>query len=397
MADEKAKNSSLPSSAATSLAHSGRGHDHAGAVNMPVYHVSTILYKTLAALRGKRPPTSYGRKGTPTSRALLESVAALERTGEDGGAVVLPSGLAAVTITLLACVKSGSHILVTDGVYAPTRIFCDTMLKDMGVETEYYDPANSEHPAALMRPETSLIVAESPSSQTFEVQDLPKLAAIAHEGGALLLADNTWATPLFCRPLELGADISIQAATKYLAGHSDLLLGVASARAPLYKKLLKQCQRLGVWTGPDDMALTLRGMRTLDVRLARHQENALALARFLAGRAEVRQVIHPALSSHPQHTLWQRDFSGASGLFAVELQTGFSENNLSAMLDNMRWFAMGYSWGGYESLIVPVEPVRQFPYLGQGSGQILRVHAGLENIDDLLADMEAGLARLAAK
>lgn len=366
---------------------------------MPVWHASTILYPTLADFR--RPAAGkikYGRKGTPTSRALLEAVWMLESGGKHkgGGVVLTPSGLAAVTLAILACVERGDHILVSDGVYEPTRMFCDGILAGLGVETDYYPPTDLAALAAGIKPNSKLIFTESPSSQSFEIQDIPAIAELAHKAGALVLMDNSWATPLFCRPLDLGADISIQALTKYPGGHADLLLGTAAARdEAVYARLRKLCTLIGIWTGPDDMAMALRGMRSLEVRLARHQENALALAQFLAQRAEVARVIHPALPSHPQHALWQRDFTGATGLFAVQLKPEFGEQQLAAMLDNMRYFAMGYSWGGYESLIIPVEPVRGFAYLGgDAEGQLLRIHAGLEDKHDLIADLQDGLARL---
>jgi cystathionine beta-lyase len=364
-----------------------------GVVNPPVYHASTILFPTLKALKERTQLLSYGRRGTPTVFALQEAIAALE-----GGyrTLLCPSGLAAVTTALLAHVKTGEHLLMTDSVYGPTRHFCDTILQRNGIEVEYYDPRIGGGIGALMKPNTSAVFTESPGSVTFEVQDIPAIAAAAHARGARVLMDNTWASPLFFKPFEHGVDVSIQSITKYLCGHSDLLMGSITSNEAAWKATLQGHGALGACAAPDDVYLALRGLRTLSVRLERHMRTGLALARWLEGRPEVERVVHPALESHPDHALWKRDFTGASGLFGIVLRP-CSDEALAAMLDGLELFGMGYSWGGFESLIVPQDLTgirTAAPVAPQGP--LLRVHAGLEDPGDLIADLEAGFARLNA-
>ena len=383
----------------TLLAHAGRDPEaNYGIINPPVYHASTVVFPTLAALEEseKDPFTgvTYGRFGTPTTFALEEAVAALE-----GGyrAVAVPSGLAAIAASLIAFVVTGDHVLVADNVYGPTRQrVCDLILARMGVEVTYYDPLVGADIARLMRDNTRVVFLESPGSLTFELQDVPAIAAAAKARGAVVVMDNTWATPLYFKPLAHGVDISIQAATKYIVGHADAMLGVITTTEEHFQTVKTMAHALGHAAAPDDCYLALRGLRTLAVRLARHQETGLALARWLEGRPEVARVLHPALPDDPGHSLWKRDFTGACGLFSIVLKD-FPKSAVAAMLDGLELFAMGFSWGGYESLILLVDPeaVRSaVPWTA--SGPTLRLHAGLEDVQDLTADLERGFERLAA-
>ncbi len=382
----------------TLLGHIGRNpKEHSGTVNPPVYHASTIVYDTVDSLLGDTKPlrqgvTQYGRAGTPTTFALEDAVSRLEG---GAGAIAMPSGLAAVAGALLSLVKQGDHILVTDSAYDPTRTVCRKILKDYGVEAEFYDPLLGGKIESLFRPETALVFTESPGSLTFEVQDIPAIAQVARQQGALVVTDNTWATPLFCRPFDLGADVIIHAATKYIGGHADAMLGLIVARdESLYSKIRLRTQGLGYSVGPDDIYLGLRGLRSLAARLERHQATALALAQWLRERDEVEKVLYPALPGDPGHELWQRDFSGASGLMGLVLKP-VSDGAVAAMLDGMELFAMGYSWGGYESLLIPTFPGRaRAVTTWPDPGPTLRLHVGLENLADLIEDLEAGFARL---
>jgi cystathionine beta-lyase len=371
-------------------------HAHHGAVNPPVYHASTILFPTLSALeesaKGRaRRSVVYGRRGTPTLFALEDAVAELE--GGDT-CVLCPSGLAAVSVALLAFLKAGDHLLMTDSVYGPTRVFCDTVLRRFGVETTYYDPLIGSGIAGLIRAETHVVFTESPGSLTFEVQDIPAIVEAAYAKGALVLMDNTWASPLFFKALEHGVDVAIQAGTKYLVGHSDVMIGTATARGAVGEQLRRFHGTLGQTAGPDDVYLTQRGLRTLGVRLRRHEETGLRLARWLQTRPEVTRVLHPALPGDSGHEIWKRDFLGASGLFAIVLKP-CSKPALAAMVDHLRLFGMGYSWGGYESLILPSDPAPiRTATAWTDEGLLLRIHAGLEDPDDLIADLAAGFDRL---
>ncbi|MAB15407.1 cystathionine beta-lyase [Parvibaculum sp.] len=378
----------------TTIVTAGRDPEaNFGVVNPPVYHASTILYPTFQSLKKREVKYTYGRRGTPTTAMLAEAVAELE-----GGVhcALAPSGLAAVTISLLANLKAGDHLLMTDSVYGPTRNFCDTTLTRFGVEVEYYDPRIGGDISKLIRPATTVVFVESPGSVTFEVQNIPAIAEAAHEGGALVIMDNTWASPLFFKPFEHGVDISVQAATKYLCGHSDVMAGTITTTEEAWQQTIDGHGQIGMCLAPDDAYLIQRGLRTLSVRLKQHMETGLILARWLETRPEVARVIHPALPSHPDHALWQRDFTGASGLFSIEL-TPCSDDALAAMLDDLELYGMGYSWGGYESLIVPQYPAKiRTATKYEAEGPLLRIHAGLESPEDLMADLEAGFDRLNA-
>ena len=380
----------------TRIATSGLDpHGNFGIINPPVYHASTVLFPTVKDLKkAVSDPfnnTYYGRFGTPTSAAFEEAAAEIE-----GGerAIATSSGLAAITCALTAFLESGDHLLMADTVYEPTRKFCDGILKGFGVETEYYDPLIGGGIADLMRDNTHAVFMESPGSLTFEVQDVPAIAAAARERGVVSILDNTWGTPLFFRPFEHGVDIAIEAATKYISGHADAMLGAIIMKDVHFKRLKTATVALGNSAGPDDCYLGLRGLRTLSVRLARHQETGLTLARWLNKQPEVARMLHPALPDDPGHRLWKRDFIGTSGLFGVELNP-VAEGKVEAMLDGFDLFGMGFSWGGFESLALPVEPNRsRSATTWKGKGPLLRIHAGLEDPDDLLADLEAGLKKL---
>lgn len=379
---------------ATDVVHSGRDpHAAHGFVNTPLYRGSTVLFPTVAALKAYDAPYTYGRRGTPTTKALETSIARIEGGVET---ILTGSGYQAVTTAILAFAKAGDHILVTDSVYQPTRKFCDKMLSRLGVETQYYDPLVGAGIAKLMRPNTRLVFTESPGSQTFEMQDIPAIAAVTKAKDIWLLMDNTWASPLMFKPFAHGVDVSIQAATKYIVGHADAMLGAVTANARARPHILHAKETLGTCPGSEETWLALRGLRTLDVRLARHQQSGLEMARWLQARPEVARVLHPALPGDPGHALWQRDFLGASGLFSVVLKPA-SDKAVAAMLDGLTLFGMGYSWGGYESLVVPFDP-RPYRTATQwtAEGPALRFHIGLEDVADLKADLEGGFKRLAA-
>jgi cystathionine beta-lyase len=366
-----------------------------GFVNPPVYHASTVLYPTAADLAAHRSRYQYGRRGTPTSEALEGALAELEGP-RCAGVALLPSGLAAISTALLAVVRAGDHILVSDSVYRPTRTFCNGVLARLGIETTYYDPLLGAALADLFRPNTRAVFTEAPGSQSFEMQDIPAIAAVAHARDALVLMDNTWATPLFFPALDKGVDLSIQAGTKYIGGHSDLMLGTVSANAAAWPRLKENFTTMGLCVGPDDMYLGLRGLRTLGVRLARHQESALSVARWLKERPEVRRVLHPGLPDDPGHAIWRRDFTGASGLFSFVLKP-VPDKAVHAFLDALELFGMGFSWGGYESLVIMFDcaEYRSATKWDPG-GPALRLHVGLESVADLIADLEAGFAALHA-
>jgi len=365
-----------------------------GFVNPPVYHASTVLYPSAEDYVAHRAHYQYGRRGTPTTEALEFAVQELEGP-QCAHVALLPSGLAAISAALLSVVHAGDHVLVTDSAYAPTRSFCDLILARLGVAVDYYDPLVGAAISELMRPNTRAVYLESPGSLSFEIQEVDATAAAAHAKGALVLMDNTWASPLYFRALEHGVDLSIQAGTKYIGGHSDVMLGTVSANSAAAADLKNVVRFSGWCVGPDDIYLGLRGLRTLAVRLDRHFQSGLAVARWLEERPEVLKLLHPALPSHPGHALWKRDFTGACGLFSIVLEP-VPQQAVYAFLDSLELFGIGPSWGGFESLAVPFDcaPVRTATRWAPG-GPTVRFHIGLEAVEDLLADLEAGFAALA--
>ena len=383
----------------TRLVSAGRGRVEAeGTVNLPVYRASTILSPDIDSYLRRfedgraYEAITYGANGTHNARALAEAVAALEGGGRT---VVTASGLSAITMALCAYASAGDHVLVTDSVYGPTRRFCHEVLARWEVETTFYDPAAGADIGAYFRDSTRLVFLEAPGSLTFEMQDVPAIARAARAAGILTAMDNTWATPLFFKPLAHGIDISIQAGTKYFAGHSDLVIGLVTvADEARYRRLADTVMAFGEVSGPDDCYLALRGMRTLSVRIRRQARSALAVAAWLAEQPGVRRVLYPPLPSDPGHALWRRDFGGAASLFGVVLDTA-DQAAIARMVDRLTLFRIGSSWGGYESLVslhaMPlsrdVVPWTETPYL-------MRLHIGLEDPEDLMADLDAGLRRL---
>ncbi len=365
-----------------------------GIVNPPVWRASTILYEDVAHLRAAESNPDphqlyYGRRGTPTSWSLCDAITQMETAA--AGTMLFPSGVAALASALLAVLKPGDQLLMVDTAYGPTRALCDGLLKEIGVETVYYDPLLGDEIAALCTDRTRAIFLESPGSLTFEVQDLPAIVRVAKARGIVTLIDNTWATPLLLPALDMGIDISILACTKYIVGHSDVMLGSVTANAALWPAVRLRALRLGQMASPDDAWLALRGLRTLDLRLRHQGESALKIARWLDARPEVRRVLHPALPSCPGHENWARDFRGAAGLFSIELDDGGDAARV-ALIDSLALFGIGYSWGGYESLALPVDPERSRTAVRWADrGPVIRFNIGLEDADDLIADLEAGL------
>jgi cysteine-S-conjugate beta-lyase len=381
---------SSPQKAETALVTGGRDtRAQKGFVNPPVVHGSTVLYPTADDLHAHRGEFQYGRHGTPTTKALQEALMAIEGP-RCAGVGLAPSGLSAITTALLAVLKAGDHLLVCDNAYRPTRNFCNGLLVRYGVETTYFDPLIGAGIADLFKPNTRAVLVEAPGSQSFEMPDIPAIAAVAHGRGVLVLDDNTWATPLFHRSLDHGVDISIQAATKYIGGHSDIMFGTISANPTAWPLIAEAVRLLGVCAGPDDVFLALRGLRTLAVRLAQHHRSGIEIARWLAARPEVVKVLHPALESDPGHAIWKRDFTGASGLFSIVLKPA-PRKAVDALLDTVKLFGMGYSWGGFESLVIPFDcaDYRTASKWAPG-GPTLRLHIGLENVSDLKADLARG-------
>ncbi|HEV2816634.1 MAG TPA: cystathionine beta-lyase [Allosphingosinicella sp.] len=379
---------------ATRLVEAGRRAEWTqGLVNPAVWRASTILFDSVAEMKAAYPPTDgilhYGRNGTPTTWALCEALTALE----PGAAMtrLYPSGSAAVAGALLSILETGDELLMVDTAYGPTRALCDTVLKRLGVRTVYYDPLAGAGIEALVGDRTRAIFMESPGTHTFEVQDVPAICAVAKARGLVTLIDNTWATPLYFRAIAAGADFSILACTKYIGGHADLMLGSVTAAETVAPRLEQARRVLGQTAGPDDAWLALRGLRTLDVRLARHQENGLKVARWLQAQPQVARVLHPALPDCPGHEHWKRDFSGATGLFSFVLNGG-DDAARARLIDSLELFGIGYSWGGYESLAVPADPARTATRL-ELEGPLVRLHVGLEDADDLIADLAAALAR----
>ncbi len=381
----------------TAVGHLGRDPKRwLGAVNTPVFRASTIVFPTTAeyyaALTGEHEGLIYGLHGLPTVTDFERAFAELE-----GGyaALAVPSGLTATTLPLLALTKPGDHVLVTDAVYGPTRRFCELHLRRMGVTVDYYDPLIGAGIAALLRDNTTVVFTESPGSLTFEVQDIPAIAAAAHARNALVVLDNSWATPLYFRAFDHGVDVSVHAATKYIGGHSDVLLGLIVGNAAVYPRLHRLWTDMGVTASSDDCFLGLRGLRTLGVRMAHQQASGLRIAQWLRERSEVKEVLHPGLPGARGHDLWKRDFTGASALFGVILQPVAPER-IAAMLDGFELFSMGFSWGGFESLVIPTDPERtRTATQWTAGGPCLRFAIGLEDPDDLMADLVEGLKRLA--
>jgi cystathionine beta-lyase len=363
---------------------------HFGAVNTPVYRASTILYPDLAAIKANTQPYTYGRRGTPTTQSFDDAISSMEGAART---CTVTSGIQAIGLAILSVCGSGDHLLMVDSCYEPTRILCDRTLRRLGIETTYYAPGDDVTPH--LKPNTRAVFCESPGSLTFEVQDIPAIVKAAHTHGASVLMDNTWATPIFFQPLQHGVDLSIQAATKYVGGHADVMLGYVAANESHATRLHQVHGDMGLFASGDDCFLGLRGLRTLAIRLARHQQTGLTLARWLQARPEVARILHPGLESDPGHVLWKRDFSGACGLFGLVLKPA-REAAVAAFVDGLQHFGIGYSWGGFESLIVPAHIKRTAkPFAAEGT--VLRIHAGLEDAGDLIADLEKGLQRLKDK
>lgn len=368
--------------------------DQPGAiVNPPLWRASTILYDDVAHLRAATTNTHerlfYGRKGVPTSWSLADALTEMEPGA--AGTMLYPSGVAAIACALMAVLKPGDELLMVDSVYDPTRAFCEQMLRPLGIAVTYYDPMAGGAIERLFTPATRAIFMESPGSLTFEVQDVPAITALARARGIITLIDNTWATPLLFPAMAHGVDISILACTKYIVGHSDVMMGAVTATAEYWPRVRQAAWLFGQMSSPDDAWLASRGLRTLDVRLARQGESALAIARYLAGRAEVARVLHPALPDCPGHDVWERDFRGASGLFSFVLDGG-DDAARAAMIDTLDHFGIGYSWGGFESLALPVDPQRfRTATRWDASGPLVRLHIGLEDVADLIADLDRGL------
>jgi cysteine-S-conjugate beta-lyase len=381
----------------TRLAHVGYNpRDYHGFVNPPVVHASTVLFPDCATMERRDQKYTYGTRGTTTTDALCEAFDELEGSA---GTVLVPSGLAAISIPFLAYLSAGDHALIVDSVYEPCRHFCNTMLKRMGVEIEYYDPEIGAGIEALIRPNTKLVHTEAPGSNTMEMQDIRAISDAAHKHDCVVTLDNTWATPLFFRPLDFGADVSIHATTKYPSGHSDIVMGSVSANAKHWPALLAAHGAMGICGAPDDAYQILRGLRTMGVRLDHHQKSALEIARWLESRDDVAKVLHPALPSFPGHDIWKRDFKGSSGVFSfvlkVDEQAEFKKRS-HAFLDTLKLFGLGYSWGGYESLAVPVNLSDRTIRKAPGEGPVIRLQIGLEDVADIKRDLEAGFTAAAS-
>jgi cystathionine beta-lyase len=379
----------------TILTHAGRDAARfEGMVNPPVYRASTVLFPNVEAYEGRRhdrfTKVSYGRSGTPTTFMLQDAVADLE-----GGyrGIALGSGMAAIAAAISAFVSTGDHILMVDTAYTPARNFCNGPLKRMGIETTYYDPRIGAGIERLMRPKTRLVYCESPGSLTFEIQDIPAISAVAHAHSIPVLHDNTWATPYFYPSFERGVDVSIHAATKYIVGHSDVMMGIIVTNEAYWLKVRQTMSDYGYSASPDDCYLALRGLRTMGVRLRQHDKSVVQVAKWLEQRPEVRHVLCPVLESHPDHALWRRDYTGASGLFGVELKPA-PKAAVDALIDNLKLFGIGSSWGGFESLATPTHPEASRTAVPmEGKGPMLRFHIGLEDPEDLIADLSQGFER----
>lgn len=393
----KSKDWLASAGSSTKLCHVGyEPTDYHGFVNPPVVHASTVLFPNARAMETRSQPYTYGTRGTPTTDALCRAIDDLEGSA---GTILVPSGLAAITVPFLAFLSAGDHALIVDSVYSPCRHFCDTMLTRLGVEVEYYDPEIGGDIERLVRPNTKLVHTEAPGSNTMEMQDIRAIADAAHRHGCVVTIDNTWATPLYFRALDFGADISIHAATKYPSGHSDILMGTVSANAKHWPVLKEANITLGICGAPDDSYQILRGLRTMGLRLDHHYKSALAVARWLEARSDVARVLHPALESFPGHAIWKRDFKGASGVFSFVLPAGSAEKikpKAHAFLDALQLFGLGWSWGGYESLAVLVNLEDRKIRTGPTDGAVIRLQIGLENVEDILVDLERGFAAAAS-
>ena len=382
----------------TTIVNAGRSQKWAkNVVNPPVTRASTVVFNSVAEMKHAAKHKTdqvmfYGRRGTTTSFAFSDAMTALEG---GAGCALYPSGTAAITNAVISFVSAGDHILMVDTAYEPTRDFCDKILKKLGVEVTYYDPLIGRDIASLIQENTRIVYLESPGSITMEVQDIKGISEVAHQHGCIVMLDNTWASPINCKPFELGVDISIQAATKYVVGHSDVMLGTATATEKYWPTLRENSYLMGQCTSPDDLYLALRGIRTLGVRMAQHEKNAITVANWLKQRPEVETILHPAFDSCPGHEHFNEQFSGSNGLFSFVLKESTTKG-LEALLDGMEHFKMGYSWGGFESLIIAVSNVQglrtvtKWPY----KTPLIRLHIGLEDTDDLIADLERGFARL---
>ncbi|WP_404404272.1 cystathionine beta-lyase [Pelagibacterium halotolerans] len=381
----------FPAGIETLLTHAGRKPaQHAGFVNTPVYRGSTVIFETLDALEDHTIRYRYGRQGTPLTTGLEDIISELE--GAEG-TVLAPSGVAAISTALLSCLSAGDEVLITDSVYQPTRDLADSVLARLGISARYFDPRIGAEIANIVSDTTRAVFLESPGSLTFELQDIPAITNALRGMDIVTLVDNSWATPLFCRPLALGADIVIHSGTKMFVGHSDVMMGTVSANARALPDLKKTHRSLGITASPDDSYLTTRGMRTLAVRMAEHRDRAMELAGWLDAQEGVLAVLHPALSSHPDHALFKRDFSGSGSLFSFVLPPA-PRAAIAAFVDDLTLFGMGYSWGGFESLILPAKPDKirtAVPW--REAGNLFRIHVGFEDMEGLKSDLAAGLAR----
>jgi cystathionine beta-lyase len=391
-------------SASSRLVAAGRHIDRTIAtVNLPVTRASSVLFESLAAadaegaaaMAGEVHRSTYATSGTPTTMALMDALAEVEGAPHRCRAALMPSGLAAISVPLLAYCSPGDHVLMSDSVYGPARTFATTLFRRYGVETEFYPPTIGAGIEALIRPNTRVLYLESPGSYTFEIQDVPAMCRVARERGVLTMIDNAWASPVLARPFDWGVDVSLLPLTKYWGGHADLLMGAAIVREEHWLPLWTAVRQLGVCVGGDDAFLVLRGLRTAEVRMRRHEATALEVARWLETRPEVARVLHPALPSHPQHALWKRDFQGSSGLFSFELK-GATQAQLAALCERRRFFRIGYSWGGFESLIMPAKIASLRTVEPWAGGPLVRIHCGLEDAADLIADLRDGLAAMTA-
>ncbi|MBR9727746.1 cystathionine beta-lyase [Shewanella intestini] len=386
---------------ATQIVSTGRDKKYTkGIINPPVFRASTVVFNTMDEMRyAIKNKTNgemfYGRRGTPTHFAFQQAISELEG---GFGTALYPSGAGAISGALLSFLSQGDHLLMVDSVYEPTRDLCDKLLAGYGVETTYYDPLIGADISKLIRPNTKVIFLESPGSITMEIQDVPAICRIAKQHNIITMLDNTWASPINCRPFEMGIDISIQAATKYIVGHSDVMIGTATANETHWPRLREHSYLMGLTTSPDDVYLANRGLRTLGVRLAQHNKNALKVANWLANRPEVDHVRHPAFDTCPGHEFFERDFISGNGLFSFVLKQG-NLASVTAFVEDMKHFKMGFSWGGFESLVLGyfgLDKIRTATHW-DSSKPLIRLHIGLEDTDDLIADLEQAFARFNSK